>query len=84
MLPSESDRRSWLPIVLFLTLAGALAWIAGLAPAIVSRFGQPVDLATRWLVVVYGFTIVADGPFVLLIALVERIAARTRDVRVEY
>ena len=84
MLPSESDRRSWMPIVLFLILAGAIAWIAGLGPAIVNRIGQPVDLATRWLVVVYGFTIVADSPFVLLIALVERIATRTRGVRVEY
>ena len=48
------------------------------------QIGQSVDLATRWLVVVYGFTIVADIPFVLLIALVERVAARIKGVRVEY
>jgi hypothetical protein len=84
MLPSESDRASWTPIVLFLVLAVALAWFAGLAPTIVRSLGQPLDLATRWLTAVYGFTIVADLPFVLLIALVERIVGRMKGVRVEY
>jgi hypothetical protein len=84
MLPSESDRASWTPIVLFLVLAVALAWFAGLAPTIVKSLGQPLDLATRWLTAVYGFTIVADLPFVLLIALVERIVGRMKGVRVEY
>jgi hypothetical protein len=84
MLPSQSDRESWTPIILFLVLVVALAWIAGLGPAIVNSLGQPLDLATRWLTAVYGFTIVADLPFVLLIVLVESIVGRVKGVRVEY
>jgi hypothetical protein len=84
MLPSQSDRESWTPIILFLVLVVALAWIAGLGPAIVNSLGQPIDLATRWLTAVYGFTIVADLPFVLLIVLVESIVGRVKGVRVEY
>jgi hypothetical protein len=84
MLPSQSDRASWTPIILFVLLAVALAWFAGLGPAIVSSLGQPLDLATRWLAAVYGFTVVADAPFVLLIALVERLLGRVKGVRVEY
>jgi hypothetical protein len=84
MLPSQSDRESWTPIILFLVLAVALAWFAGLGPTIINGVGQPLDLATRWLTAVYGFTAVADLPFVLLIALVERVVGRMKGVRVEY
>jgi hypothetical protein len=84
MLPSQSDRESWTPVLLFLALAVALGWFAGLGPEIVNRLSQPLDLATRWLTAVYGFTFVADLPFVLVIALVERIVGRVRGVRVEY
>jgi hypothetical protein len=84
MLPSQSDRQAWTPIILFLVLAAALAWFAGLGPAIVDSVGQSLDLATRWLATVYGFTVLVDLPFVLLIALVERILGRMKGVRVEY
>jgi hypothetical protein len=84
MLPSQSDRESWTPILLFVLLAVVLAWFSGLGPAIISSLGQPLDLATRWLTAVYGFTVVADLPFLLLIALVERVVGRMKGVRVEY
>jgi hypothetical protein len=84
MMPSRSDRESWTPIVLFLVLAVALAWVAGLGPAIVARLARPVNLVTRWLTVMYGFTIIADLPFLGLIWLVEWAIGRLRGVRVEY
>jgi hypothetical protein len=84
MLPSQSDRQAWTPIILFVVLAVALAWFAGLGPAIVEGLSQPLDLATRWLTTVYGFTVVVDLPFVLLITLVERTVGRMKGVRVEY
>ena len=84
MLPSESDRQSWTPVILFLILAVALAWFAGLGPTIVEHLGRPLDLATRWLTTVYGFTIVADLPFMGLILLVEWAIGRIKGVRVEY
>lgn len=84
MLPSQSDREPWTPIVLFLALAMALAWFAGLGPTIIERLGRPVQLATRWLTTMYGFTLAADLPFMVLILLAERGIGRIRGLRVDY
>jgi len=84
MLPSQSDREPWTPVLLFLVLAGVLAWLAGLGPRIVERFGKPLQLATRWLTTMYGLTLLADLPFMALILLVERGIGRIRGMRVDY
>lgn len=84
MLPSQSDRAAWMPILLFVLLVFGLAWIAGLGPAMVERLGHPLDVAAPWLAAVYGFTLVADLPFVLLIVAFERLLQRLRGMRVEY
>ena len=84
MLPSRSDRESWTPILLFLVLAVALIWLAGLGPKVMERLGQPLGLATRWLTAMNGFTIIADLPFVLLILFAEWAVGRIKGVRVEY
>jgi hypothetical protein len=84
MLPSQSDRQSWAPVILFLILAGALAWFAGLGPKILERLRRPLYLAIHWLTAIYGFTIVADLPFVGLIMLFEWGLERIRGRRVEY
>ncbi|MGD2164424.1 MAG: hypothetical protein PVH50_02725 [Anaerolineae bacterium] len=84
MLPSESDREPWAPIVLFLALAVALAWFAGLGPTIIERLDHPIQLATRWLTTTFGFTLMADLPFMVLIALVERGLGRVRGLHVDY
>jgi len=84
MLPSESDREAWMPILLFMVLVVGLAWLAGLGPKIVDYLGRSLDLAAFWLMAMYVFTIVADLPFVLLIALLERVLGRLKGVRVEY
>lgn len=84
MLPSESDREAWVPILLFMVLVAVLAWLAGLGPKIIDYLGRSFDLAALWLMAMYIFTIVADLPFVLLIALFERVLGRLKGVRVEY
>ena len=84
MLPSQSDRETWAPIILFLVLAAALAWLAGLGPTIIGRLGRPLHLATRWLTATYGFTMIADLPFVALILLVEWAIGRIKGMRIEY
>lgn len=84
MMPSQSDRESWTPLILFLLLAVALAWFAGVGPTIVQRLSQPLRLATRWLTVMYGFTIIVDLPFIGLILLAEWSLGRIRGAYVEY
>ena len=84
MLPSRADRRPWIPVILFLLLAGVFAWVTGLGPALVERLAEPVAVALHWLAVMCTLTIVMDLPFMLLIAVVERLLERVKGVRVTY
>ncbi len=84
MLPSRADRQGWTPVILFLLLIGVLIWAVGLGPAIVESLAQPLTTALRWLATMCALTIAVDLPFVLLIALGERLLERVKGVQVEY
>ena len=47
MLPSESDRRSWVPIVGSILLVVIAAVVAGGGPWLVSHWGEPLNRALR-------------------------------------
>mgnify|MGYP001819748777 CR=1 FL=1 len=84
MLPSRADRQAWTPVIIFLLLIGVLVWAAGLGPALVEGLADPVTTALRWLATMCALTIAVDLPFMLLIALVERLLERVKGIRVEY
>jgi hypothetical protein len=84
MLPSRADRQAWTPVVIFLLLIGVLLWAGGLGPALVEGLADPATAALRWLATMCALTIAVDLPFILLIALVERLLERAKGVRVEY
>ncbi len=84
MLPSRADRQAWRPVILFLLLVGVSVWVVGLGPAVVEGVSAPLTTALRWLTAMYAFTIAVDLPFVLLLALGERLLERVKRLRVEY
>jgi len=84
MLPSRADRQAWTPVIIFLLLIGVLVWAAGLGPAIVESLAKPLTMALRWLATMCALTIAIDLPFILLIALAERLLERARGCRVDY
>jgi len=84
MLPSRSDRQAWTPMILFMLLAGILVWITGLGPAVLTRSANVINTALQWLATMCSLTITIDLPFVLLIALTEKLLERIRGVHVEY
>jgi hypothetical protein len=84
MLPSRADRQAWTPVLLFLFLIGVLIWVTGLWPAIVQGLAEPLATALRWLGTMCALTIAIDGPFMLAIALGERMLERAKGVQVEY
>lgn len=84
MLPSQSDRQAWTPVLLFLLLVGALTWAVGLGPAIIESLSQALTTALRWLAMMCTLTIAVDLPFALLLMLVERVLERVKGVRVDY
>jgi hypothetical protein len=84
MLPSRADRQAWTPVLLFLLLVGVSIWVAGLWPAIVQRLAEPALTALHWLATMCALTIAVDVPFMLTIAVGERLLERVKGARVEY
>ena len=84
MLPSRADRQGWTPVILFLLLMGVVIWAVGLGPAVVEGLAEPFTTALRWLATMCALTIAIDLPFILLIALLERLLERVKGMRVEY
>jgi hypothetical protein len=84
MLPSRADRQAWVPVILFLLLIGGVIWAIGLGPAIVEGLAEPLAMALRWLATMCALTIAVDLPFILLLALVERLLEWAKGMRVAY
>jgi len=84
MLPSESDRRPWWPVLLFLALAAGLFYVSGLAPHIPATLKQWVLAAVTYLAFAFGLAISVDVPFVLLIFALEKLGEALLHRRVEY
>ena len=84
MMPSRADRQAWMPVFLFLLAVGVAIWVAGLGPAIIQGLADPLDMALGWLVTMCALTIAADVPFMLAIALGERLVGRVKGLQVEY
>jgi len=84
MMPSGADRQGWPPVILFLALVGVLIWIAGYGPTIVDRAQESLNLGLHWLATICAITGLVDVPFMLLIALGERLLERAKGYKVEY
>ena len=64
MLPSASDRRAWLPVILVLLFLLGLILLAGVGPWLLARLGSPLKSAIDALTMVLGVTVLIH--FVLL------------------
>jgi hypothetical protein len=84
MLPSQSDRQAWGPVILFLLLIGGGLWAVGLGPALIAHSYTTVAAALRWLATICALTIAVDIPFALFIGAAEKLLERIRGWRVEY
>jgi hypothetical protein len=83
MMPSPSDRETWLPVILFSLLLMSLAVTFGLSSAI-EGVGEVVDQIMRWLAAAFTVTLIVDVPFALIIFLIEATSGRALGRRVEY
>ena len=83
MLPSESDRATWPPVILFLAVVVVTAYVLGFSRFLLD-LAPLVTSALRWLAVAFSLTIVADLPFVVVIALAERMLSAASGHRVYY
>jgi len=71
MLPSESDRETWPPVVLFIGLV-LLVVAAADQTALLEAMSERVNTAVTWLTTAFIFTLAINVPVMLLVALLER------------
>ncbi len=84
MMPSETDREPWKPVLLFMGLVALLSYLTGW----VSQISEVVTTASltglSYLAYAFTLTIVADVIFVAAIAPLEALVSRLARKRVEY
>jgi hypothetical protein len=83
MLPSPSDRETWPPVIWFLVIVVGLAYVLGLSRFLLD-LAPLVMLGLRWLAVAFTVTLVADAPFVILIAVAEWVVGSVGGQQVYY
>ena len=83
MFPSAADRESWKPLLVYLTIAGVLLYLAGWKP---SLQGVPsfLEQVTNPLVYAFGITAIADLFFAVVIGVLEIALGAIRGRRVQY
>jgi hypothetical protein len=84
MLPSASDRRAWLPLLIVaLILAGLLVY-AGFGALVLNAVSGPVESAVRALAIAFSITVALNVACVPLLWLLEKSLSRLTGLRVEY
>ena len=83
MLPSESDRESLWPMLVFISAIVALVAAAGLGPELMSSLAEPVETALGLLLVAFGITLFVDVIFLSVIILLKGLISRLTRRRLE-
>ncbi len=84
MFPSESDRQSWLMVLLFAGAIGLAAFASGLITQVPTELIGALMQFVRYLTYAFALTVVVDVVFGLVIAAIEKLLERVRGMRVEY
>jgi hypothetical protein len=84
MLPSESDRQAWKPILIWLGIIAALLYISGLFNNVPAQIDQAIALGVRWIVRAFVLTVLVDLFFVPLIFILEKLLEVLTKQHVQY
>lgn len=84
MLPSESDRRSWPPVLIFLLGVAALPVLTGWPPSVPPELGILASDAASYLNLAFTLTLAVDLVFALMILAAELLLVRFTGWKVEY
>jgi hypothetical protein len=84
MLPSASDRRAWLPVVVTMVVLTALIFYVGLGSALMEALEQPLDTSMRALAAAFTITVGLDLVIMPFIWFFEKGLTRLTGLKVEY
>jgi hypothetical protein len=84
MLPSETDREPWKPVLLFMGLAALISYVAGWAHAVPEPVANASMIALSYLAYAFSLTVVVDVVFISIMAVLETLVSRLTGKRVKY
>jgi hypothetical protein len=84
MLPSASDRRAWLPLVVIALLLTGVLIYAGFGAWVLSAVSGPMESGVQALAAAFTVTVALNAGCVPLLWLVERVLSKLTGLRVEY
>ena len=82
MMPSASDRRAWLPLILVIVIVMGLLLLIGLGSWLLTRFGSAVLTAVDAIIMVFGLTVFIHLILLLPLFLIRRGISRLVGLRV--
>ncbi len=82
MLPSESDRHAWLPLMLWIVVLLALAVASGVGPWMLENLAPLVNAFLRSVAMLFGLSAAVHAALVLPVVLMRRLLARLTGVDV--
>lgn len=84
MIPSESDREPWTPVVTFLGLAVLVLLLMGWSPRMPDEWVMPARRILDALTFALGIAVIVNGAVAILLWLVEEVVAQFNRRRVAY
>lgn len=84
MLPSASDRRAWLPVVVIAAVITAALVYGGFGQVVVDVVAGPVERVVQALAAAFTITVLLDLGVVPVLFLVEQALMRVTGLKVEY
>ena len=84
MLPSETDREPWRPVLLFVGLAALFVYLTGWVRQVPEVVTTASLTGLSYLAYAFSLTVVVDVIFVAAIAILEVLVSRLTGKRVEY
>jgi len=84
MLPSESDREPWRPVLIFMSLVALIFYLTGWVRQVPEVLATASLTGLSYLAYTFSLTVVVDAIFIALIAIFEAVVSRLAGKRVEY
>jgi len=82
MLPSASDRRAWLPLVLVFGILLLVVLLAGAGPWLLGHLAPPLNVGLRALAVVFGISVVMHILILIPIWILRKLVSKVTKLQV--
>ena len=82
MLPSASDRRAWLPLVLVLGTLLGIVLLAGAGPWLVQHLASPLNSLLRALAAVFGISVVVHALILIPVWVLRKLISKVTKLQV--